>query len=230
MKSVSILACLALAAVLSACASTPQSRYYTLSGAAQQPPSAAPHEEGRQGLQWPGDARKPSSTAVSANFAISVSSVEVPQQVDRPQIVLSREGDAQVMLLNDSQWAAPLADEMRNALAQDLSRRLGVLEIEPRAAPAGLPLWVLAVTVQRFESVYGRRAVLEATWRQAPRQGARGPAAVCRAAIEVPVQDGMSALVEGHQRAVDTLAGLMADKLSGRPLEAGPGVTLKGCA
>ena len=73
-------------------------------------------------------------------------------------------------------------------------------------------------------------AVLEATWRQTPRQGARGAAGICRATVEVPVQEGVSALVAGHQRALDALAGLMADKLSGRPLSAAEGVVVKGCA
>jgi len=208
MKRVFFPASLALILVLAGCASAPQSKYYSLSGTAEPAPA----------------------TAARGDFAISLSSVQIPEQVDRPQIVLSREGDAQVTLLNESQWAAPLADEIRNALSHDLTRRLGVLDVSPRAAPESLPLWTLGVTIQRFESVYGRRALLEATWRQAPRRGTQGAQAICRAEIEVPVQEGMSALVAGHQQALDILAGLMADKLSGRALEAGQGVTLKGCA
>jgi len=207
MKRVFIPACLALTLAAAGCASAPQSRYYSLMGT-----------------------DKPASAAARTDFAISLSAVDIPEQVDRPQIVLSREGDAQVTLLNESQWAAPLADEIRNALSHDLSRRLGVLDVSPRAAPEALPLWVLGVTVQRFESIYGRHAVLEATWRQEPRQGASGTAAVCRAQINVPVQEGVSALVAGHQQALDLLAGLMADKLSGKAPQAGQGVTLKGCA
>lgn len=207
MKRVFVPACLALAFALAGCASAPQSRYYSLSGAGG-----------------------PASASARTDFAISLSQVDIPEQVDRPQIVLSRDGDAQVTLLNESQWAAPLDDEIRNALSHDLSRRLGVLDVSPQAAPQALPLWVLGVTVQRFESVYGRRAVLEATWRQTPRHGAPGKAAVCRAEIQVPVREGMSALVAGHQRALDILAGLMADTLSGQAPQAGQGVTLKGCA
>ncbi|WP_397475253.1 membrane integrity-associated transporter subunit PqiC [Pusillimonas sp.] len=207
MKPSAILSCLILAAALGGCASAPQSQYYTLSSS---------------------EGQAPAPTAQAA-FAISLSAVEVPPQVDRPQIVLSHENGTQVTLLNESQWAAPLADEIRNALSRDLSRRLGALDIEPRAAPEDLPLWLLSVTVHRFESVYGHRALLEATWRQAPRHGAQGEAAICRAAIQVPVEQGMPGLVAGHQRVLEELAGLMADKLSGRPLSAATGIALKGC-
>src|SRR5690606_32052825 len=110
--------------------------------------------------------------------------------VDRPQIVLSQDNSAQVTLLNESQWAAPLAEEIRNALAQDISRRLGVLEVAKRDAPEGLPLWLLGVTIQRFDSVYAKRSVLEATWKQELNGLPSGKQrAVCRAAINVPVQE-----------------------------------------
>ena len=207
MKAFALVSGVALAAVLSGCATAPQSQYYTL---------LAPAE-------------RVSTQAQQAPFAIDLSSVEIPQQVDRPQIVLSHEGGAQVTLLNESQWAAPLADEIRGALSRNLARRLGALEIDPRAAPQDLPLWRLSVTVHRFESIYGGHALLESTWRQVPRNGAKGPTAICSVSIEVPVGTGMPSLVEGHQRALDELAGLMADKLQGRQLEAAEGVSLKGC-
>lgn len=206
MRRLSFLACMSVL-LLTACASAPSSSYYTLR------PVAAPQAE-----------------SVSSSFAISVPLVEIPEQVDRPQIVLSNANGTQVTLLNDSLWAAPLANEIRDALAQRLSQRLGVLELAARDAPKTLPLWVLDVTVQRFESIYGGQAVLEATWRQTPRQGAEGATAICRALITIPVQEGIPALVSGHQQALDKLSGLMADTLKARPVNADAQTQLKGCA
>lgn len=188
------------------CASTPQSQYYTLSAATL---NATP--------------------APSAAFAIHLSAVKVPQQVDRPQIVLSREGSAEVTLLNGSQWAAPLTAEIHNALSHHLSYRLGALNVEPSAVPKDLPMWLLSLTVNRFESIYERVAILDVTWRQAPRNGARGANAVCSVTIEVPVGPGVEGLVTGHQQALLELAGLMANKIQGRPIDTGEGVVLKGC-
>lgn len=198
---------LALAAILAGCATAPQSQYYTL---------LAPAE--RVSIQ---DGQAP--------FAIDVSAVQVPQQVDRPQIVLTHKDSAQVTLLNDSQWVAPLADEIRNALSRSLSAKLGALEIDSRVAPKDLPLWRLSVTVDRFESVYGDHARLESTWRQVPQNGAKGVTAVCSVAIEIPVGQGVAGLVAGHQRALDELAGLMAQKLQGRSPSPSAGASLKGC-
>jgi len=197
---------LAVSVTFAGCASTPPSQYYTLSGA-----------------------QSKSERAPQAAFAIHLSTVQVPQQVDRPQIVLSREGSAEVTLLNDSQWAAPLPAEIRNALSNQLSQRLGALEVEPRAAPKDLPIWMLSLTVNRFDSIYERVSILDVTWRQAPRNGARGSNAICSATIEVPVGSGVESLVAGHQQALTVLADLMASKLRGQPIEAGEGVVLKGC-
>ncbi|HUH86845.1 MAG TPA: PqiC family protein [Pusillimonas sp.] len=207
MKRFCLYFCLLPVALLTACASAPKTQYYTLS-------SASKHTQALD----------------SAPFAISVAPVAIPEKVDRPQIVLSDAGGTQVNLLNNSQWAAPLAEEVRAALALDLSRRLGVLELALRDAPKTLPLWVIHLTVQRFDSIYGDRAVLEATWRQTPRHGLQGKAVVCSAAVTVPVEAGVPALVEGHQQALARLAALMADTLSNRAPAVVEGTVLKGCA
>lgn len=227
MRLIHIVSSLAVALALGACASAPQSQYYTLSPLLGQAPGQAQQGAGQPVLA--GQAAQVSPGA-KAPFAIYIASVDIPRKVDRPQIVLNLDDGTQVSLLNDSQWAAPLADEIRNALARDLSQRLGVLELEPRTAPKDLPLWQFSVVVNRFESVYGRRAVLEATWQQSSRHSAQqGGTGLCRALIEIPVQQGIPELVSGHQQALEKLADLMADRLSGNTLDAGPGVAVKGC-
>jgi len=211
MRLVKILAAAAAATTLAACASAPSGQYYTLLPDAAS--SAAPGRE-------PG----------RASFAISVQPVEIPAQVDRPQLVLSQAGSAQVTLLNESLWAAPLADEVRNALSSDLTRRLGALDIARQSAPSGVPLWSVSMTVRRFESIYGRQAVLDATWRLAPSNLAGARSMVCAGQAMVEVGPGMPALVQGHQQALQRLAGVIAAQLRGVAPEPAPGVVLKGCA
>lgn len=213
MRVLNLISGLALAVLAAGCAA-PASQYYTLLPGAS---SAA------------GTAQSP--YAAPGKFAISVQPVDLPQQVDRPQIVLSQPGSAQVQVLNGSLWAAPLADEIRNSLADDLSRQLGVLELPVRAAPASLPLWVVNLAVQRFDSVYNQQVILEATWRLESRNPAGKSARVCRAAVRVPVQPGMPALVAGHQEALHRLATIIAAQLSNRPVSGlkAEGIDLKGC-
>ncbi len=104
-------------------------------------------------LMPPLDAR---ATAPAVNRAPwQLQHVNVPAQVDRPQFVL-RSADGSLAVLEQERWIAPLADELGGALTDTLARRLG---------PASTSdAWQIAVDVQRFESVPGRLARLEAAW------------------------------------------------------------------
>jgi len=197
-----------LAAMLAACAAPPASNYYTLlpqAAQAGQPPK------------------------LSHRLAIDVQAVNVPQQVDRPQIVLNQPGSARVTPLNGALWAAPLSEEIRSALADALVRRLDALDASGQRAGKDLPLWVVRVTVQRFESVHADHAVLAASWRLTPRNQSSAHGMLCRAQIRVEVGPGMPALVQGHQQAVLHLADLVAAGIAGTPAQPAPGVVQQGC-
>ncbi|PLC48444.1 hypothetical protein CR159_18085 [Pollutimonas subterranea] len=200
-----------LIAGLAACAS-PTRQYYTLLPASTVADSSAVE------------------TKASPKFAISVQPVELPEQVDRPQIVINDANAAQVTPLNSALWASPLSDEIRNALSNALSRQLGVLDIASGGTPESLPIWRINVRVQRFDSVYNERAVLDATWRLTPVHQRGKKTIICRAEVQVPVETGMSALIAGHQEALQKLAALIAAQLM-KPADARQiaGVDTKGC-
>jgi uncharacterized lipoprotein YmbA len=200
-----------MAGVLTACAvSSPH--YYTLL------PIAAS-----------GPAQSPDSGAVR-HYAISVQPVVLPEQVDRPQIVITDPGSTQVTPLNSALWASPLSDEIRNALSNDLSRKLGVLDISDGAAPDSLAVWKVSLQVQRFESLYGQHAVLDATWRLTPVNQSGKKTRICRAQAQVPVEAGVSAMVAGHQEALRRLSSLIAAQLAGTAAPpAVAGLQEKGC-
>jgi uncharacterized lipoprotein YmbA len=207
-----VLSCVVVAGVFAGCSTTQPSQYYTL-----MPPSIKQTDAVATKGKSPG-------------YAISVQHVALPEQVDRPQIVITDPDSTQVTPLNSSLWASPLSDEVRNALADALSRRLGVLEISPSVAPATLPVWRVTLTIQRFESLYGRRAVLDATWRLSPlnQRGKKGQ--MCRAEMQVAVAEGMSAMVAGHRQALHAFADVIAGQIEGRKsADAPPGFHLKGC-
>lgn len=212
---------LGLSAVALVGCAAPNSQYYSLQSPASAPPAAV--------------------TQIAD--AISVQAVNVPVQVDRPQLVVSRAGAAQVSLLNDSLWAAPLGDEIRQALAGHLSRQLGVPDLDRISAPAGLPVWTIRLTVHQFDSIYDTQAKLDASWRLgAINAGSRaqGLPFVCRATAIAPAGSGVDALVQAHQQALAAVSGLIAAQLrqlrEGRPAQqakapdwAAPLLTLQGC-
>lgn len=185
------LACLG-AMVLAACASAPL-HYYTL---------VAPDTAGV--------AARPAASDAALPFAVMP--VSVPAQVDQPQLVV-RDGAQRVLLLNGERWIAPLADELRSALAADLARALGSQDTTgmPDSRAPGLRI---KLEVQQFDSWPGSYALLAGTWSvrvvHAKGAGAAPQALTCTSSLRVPVGAGYAALVQGHQRAVALLAAEVA--------------------
>jgi hypothetical protein len=171
----------ALIAATAGCSSTP-TQFYTL-------------------LPVPGGATPKSS---AAPFEIDVLSVDVPAQVDRPQIVV-REGAGQMVPVETRQWIAPLADEVRGALAGDLSRTLGARDIDGMQPTPGMPIYRIKLKIGRFESALGAYARLEALW-TVQRDGEAKQAITCSSALSETVAPGYAALAEGHQRAAAAIA------------------------
>jgi uncharacterized lipoprotein YmbA len=174
---------------LGACASTP-TRYYTLL-----PPPGVP-------------------AAAAAPYRIEVQAVELPQQVDTQQLVL-RSAAGELVPLDTRRWIAPLGDELREALSAGLSQRLGAHDVHGLAnATEGLPTWHIGVKVQRFESVLGGSARIDALW-TLRRGGDTAPRLTCASSVTESVGPGYEALAEGHQQAVAEIAGRIAAAISG---------------
>ncbi len=98
-RLVTIVAVLTLITFAAGCASTPASRFYTLSAASG---PAAP----------------------SSNLSIAVGPVTVPAVVDRPQIVVNV-GPNQVRVEEFNRWAAPLQNNIARVVADNLVQMLG---------------------------------------------------------------------------------------------------------
>lgn len=174
------------AAMLAACASAPV-HYYTLVPA----PDAAPSE----------------SAAAPANFQFELMPVGVPAQDDVPQLVV-RQGGQAVALLNGERWSAPLADEVRGALAVELARRTHAQDITGTAPTRGKPVLRIKVDVRRFDSSPGSYALIDVTW--TIRELASQAVLTCSSRINESVGQGYDGLVAGHQHALATLAGQIA--------------------
>lgn len=140
-------------------------------------------------------------TAISSGGAAGAPavSVTVPSQVDQPELIV-RQSDGSMALLESERWIAPLADEIRIALSLSLARQW-----EP--GPAGTVR--VQVDVQRFDSVPGQYALIDAVWTLTA--GGSAPQQVsCRSSIRIPVGNGYPALAKGHQAAIEQLASQIA--------------------
>lgn len=168
------------------CASPP-SRFYTLSSAtATAPPASGP--------------------------AIVVGPVSIPAVVDRPEMVVTI-GDNEVWLDEFNRWAAPLADNISIAVAENLIAILPTPRVALLAQTAAFDAdFSVAVEVQRFESIPGTSALVDALWRV--RRVKDGASASGRSTVRENVADrGYDALAAAHSRAVARLSQDIADAI-----------------
>lgn len=164
----------------SGCASTPPSRFYTLSAVAV--PAAAP-----------------------SNVSVAVGPVSVPADVDRPQFVVSA-GPNQVRLDEFNRWASPLQNGISRVVAENLVMLLGTprVTLYPQTLSADAD-YRAAIEVQSFASAPGEAAMLDAVW--TVRRMQDGKTATGRTTVREPVQEkGFDALAAAHSRAVGRLS------------------------
>ncbi len=86
-------------ALLAACASSPASRFYTLS------------------------ATSPEGTPGAGADTIAVGGVTIPGEIDRPELV-RRTGPNQLNISELDRWAAPLDETIRRVRSDDIARRV----------------------------------------------------------------------------------------------------------
>src|SRR5262245_50789259 len=171
------------AAVAAGCGRTANSKFYTLESLAT--PDAGP----------------------LTSYAVVVGPVRIPASVDRPEMVM-QVGPNQVSVDEFDRWASPLDESIARTVAGDLSTLLGT----PRVATAPMAYFESAyrvtIEVQRFESVPGRDALLDAVWVVRAKGGETRSG---RTVAREPVQDAsIGALAAAHSRALAALSGDVA--------------------
>ena len=159
----------------------------------------------------PSEASASSPAPATNPVYVDVVPVNVPAQVDHAQWVV-RQADDSLLLLEQDRWAAPLRDELRSAIVERLTSRWSALDVRSVAVPAPA-VWRVRIDVQRFESIPGREARLEATWSLSSSQHG-APTLVCRSAFtESAAQAGVPALAAAHRRAAVRLADEIGTRL-----------------
>ena len=169
----------ALILFVTGCASTPV-RYYTLSAATE--PAAS-----------------------SSDLSVVVGPVSVPDEVDRPQLVVST-GPNQIRVDEFNLWASPLQSNISRVVAQNLAALLGTPHVTlfPQTVSADADYRV-AIEVQRFDSAPGQAAMLDAVWTVRRMKGGRTETG--RTTMREAVQENSyEALAAAHSRAVARLS------------------------
>jgi len=169
----------AAAALAAGCGSSPPSRFYLLNATA-------------------------TAAGTAAQYAVVVGPVSIPAAVDQPELALQTAPN-QVTRDEFNRWAAPLQDQIGRIVAADLATLLGT----PRVTSVPLAhfdaAYRVAINVQRFESVPGQSATIEAVW--VVYSSAGGAARSGHTLAHETVADGsFDALVAAHSRALATVS------------------------
>ena len=138
--------------------------------------------------------------APPARYAVLVGPVSIPASVDLPQIVV-QVAPNRVELDEFNRWAAPLADGIARAVAGDLAVQLGTPDVAIAPLATFTPAYRVTIDVQRFDSIVGEAAVIEAVW--AVRTVSNGKMRAGRTNAREPLPGpGFDALAAAHSRAL----------------------------
>lgn len=186
------LAFLLSALLLSACSTTPASRYYLLDSL------AAP-------------ANQEKTTGTSSRLGIGT--VNLPDYLNRQQLVIR--GDGGRLLMRDGErWGEPLEDSVRRVLGDNLGRLLGPGRLVFLPTPPGVETnQRLQVEITAFEATAQQVVHLNARWSLSP---AKGPGTLRESRIVQTIETGdASSLVTAMNQALLQLAKEIAAESTG---------------
>ncbi|MBM3116980.1 PqiC family protein [Jeongeupia naejangsanensis] len=184
------------ALVVAGCASAPKEYFYSL-----------------------GSTALTDAPAVGGNTSVpvAISAVTLPEAVDRPQLVVQQSGELRIQ--DQRRWIQPLRSDLAAAVADQLGRQLGTQVATPNQAAGAEAQYRLAIDIQRFDSVLGGSATLDALWRVSDASGK--PVKSGRfSASEAAKDGGYDSLIAAHGRLVAKLSQQIGTQL--KPLMAAP--------
>ncbi len=153
--------------------------------------------------------------ALAAGEAVLVGPVSIPASVDRPQLVV-QVAPNRVEVDEFNRWIAPLDDGIARAVAGNLSVLLGTPDVATAPFANFTPVHRVTIDVQRFDSIQGEAAVVDAVWavRNVTGGQTRSGRTVAREALQ---GEGFGALAAAHSRALATLSGDIAAAIRASP-------------
>ncbi len=151
----------------------------------------------------------PQEAAVSGG-TLGLGPVTIPDYVDRPEVVFQR-GANRFEVPANHLWMGSLKENVTGVLAANLSGRMPATAVRVYPWSGTRPAVTVAVDLQRFHSVSGGDALLEAIWHVS------GDAAgTHRASFEEPLAgDGYDGIVAAESRLLARLAEAIAVSLEG---------------
>jgi uncharacterized lipoprotein YmbA len=179
-------------AVIAGCGTSAPARFYTLDS------TAAP------------------DGATATAGSVMVGPVSVPASIDQAQFVV-QEGPNRVEVEEFNRWASPLNDSIARAVAGNLVVLLGTPDVVAGPLANFDPKYRVTIDVQRFESIQGKAAIIEAVW--VVRRTAGGTRSGRTLANESVQGSGFDALAAAHSRALARVSSDIAAAIRAEAVE-----------
>ena len=192
---------LATAVLLSGCRSSPPPvEFYTLNSLSDMEPQVNP-------------------VTSDQNIAIGIGPIEIPQILDRPQIV-TRTGPNKIKVDEFHRWAGPLKAGFAQVLAENISLLLATDQVAVYPWEIDFkPHYRIALDIRYFEGQLGENVVLDVVWRVSGQQGQKIRAAKTSVIKEPLPASDYEALVAAKSKAIAQLSREIAQEI--QKLQAG---------
>lgn len=159
-------------------------------------------------LSRPGSA--PMESSGSAQVLVEILPIAVPESLAGTNFVMN-DGNGRVSVLDSDRWLAPIADDLRQVVADSLwrwARATDTYQAPVPPASSRLPRYRLAIRVERFDTTAGQSGIVAGSWtlRHLP----DGMAQVCRWSTTQPLAGtgaaaAADALAQASQRLADQI-------------------------
>jgi len=145
--------------------------------------------------------------ATDQKLSIGVGPVEIPEILDRPQIV-TRTGPNKLSIDEFHRWAGRLDESFTQVLAENISLLLATDRVRVYPWPANFkPRYKVELKIRYFEGQWGNDVLLEAIWKVSGQQSQQ-KSSVRKSVIREPLapEPDYEALVAAHSSALAQLS------------------------
>lgn len=98
------------------------------------------------------------------NFSLGVGSVELPDYLDKPQIITMEDNSPEIKQAEHDRWGDNLSSMIQRILADDLSTYLPNAMVKSKIELTENFDYLLNVEIVKMDFVWNKKAVLEAWW------------------------------------------------------------------
>jgi uncharacterized lipoprotein YmbA len=172
--------------LLAGCSSAPPVEFYTLNSLSA-------------------TTEKAQSTDAATNIAVGVGPVEIPQAIDRPQIV-TRTGPNKLTVDEFHRWAGPLESNLARVLAENIAFLLAIDRVAVYPWEVDFkPDYRIGLHINYFEGQWNKNVLLDVVWRVTDQKGQQ--MAVKKSVITEPLSAvDYEALVAAKSQAIARLS------------------------